>query len=37
MLDIWREGNTIYNWRVGKMANHMEYVKNAIVVFFLEL
>jgi hypothetical protein len=34
MLEIWRKGNTLYKWGIGEMANHMKYVKNAIVVFF---
>jgi hypothetical protein len=33
MLEVLRECSTLYEWGVGDMANHMGYVKNAIIVF----
>jgi hypothetical protein len=34
MLEVLKEGNTLYKWGIGETANHMGYVKNAIVVIF---
>jgi hypothetical protein len=28
MLEILREDNALYKWRIGKTANHMGYVKS---------
>jgi hypothetical protein len=37
MLEMMREGSTLYKWGVGEMANHMGYVKNAMAMFILEI
>jgi hypothetical protein len=37
MLEILREGSTLYKWGVRKMANLMGSIKNTIVVYFSEL
>jgi hypothetical protein len=36
MLEVLKEGNTLYKWEVGEMANHMGYVKNANAMLFSE-
>jgi hypothetical protein len=28
MLEVLKEGSTLYKWEVGETANHMGYVKN---------
>jgi hypothetical protein len=33
MLEMLREGNSLYKWGIGETTNHMGFVKNAIVVF----
>jgi hypothetical protein len=33
VLEMLREGSSLYKWGVGEMANHMGYVKIAILVF----
>jgi hypothetical protein len=32
MLEMLREGSSLYKWEVGETANHMGYVKIAILV-----